>query len=504
MIATTTAGKIEGREVPLGERRLLQFRGVPYAAPPTGDRRFRPPLEHDPWSGVRDATEHGKVAPQPPSAMETMLGAPSPEWDEDCLTLTITTPGLDDGARPVLVWIHGGAFTAGSGSTPWYDGSRLAAAGDVVVVAINYRLGAFGFLELAHLLGDDYADSGTVGLHDQLAALRWVRDNIANFGGDPDRVTIFGESAGAMSIGCLLGSPLAPGLFSAAIVQSGGALNVNTLDRAHDVTAGVLEHAGLGESSADGLISLDAANLVAAQAGASLAWVAASRSGGNIVPGVPFQPVVSGSLLPQPPLDAVRRGNASGVRLVAGTTTEEWKLFALLLRGDPLDDATLLRRAGRVFGERGSDAVDTYRANRPGASPDELYSAMATDFGFRIPTIRLVEAQLEHARETYTYEFDHRSTAWGGVLGACHAIEIPFVFDNLDRGGVTTFVGELGDREHELARETSLAWLVFARGDEPWDHYDLEQRLTRRLGGDTPGIHADPHGDERQMWDGIR
>ena len=198
------------------------FRGIPFAAPPVGRLRFRPPAPVEPWDGVLDTTHAGPWAPQLPSPLEKMLGAPPPRWDEaGCLTLNVTTPAVDDARRPVMFWIHGGAFVNGAGSSPVYDGKKLARHGDVVVVTVNYRLGAFGFLHLEELFGSDFAGSGNAGILDQVAALEWVRDNIAAFGGDPDHVTIFGESAGGMSVGTLLGMPRAEGLYHRAIVQSG-------------------------------------------------------------------------------------------------------------------------------------------------------------------------------------------------------------------------------------------------------------------------------------------
>jgi para-nitrobenzyl esterase len=267
----------------------------------------------------------------------------------------------------------------------------------------------------------------------------------------------------------------------------------------------ILENAGLRESSAEALLSLAAESIVAAQRATSTVLVTQAASG-DFTPGIlPFQPVVGGAALPVAPLDAVRDGSASGVRLIAGTTTEEWKLFALMaVAAGHLDDTALVDRVARVLGEGAGQVIDAYAANRSGMSPHDLFSAVATDYAFRIPTIRLLEAQATHRSEVHCYEFGHRSTAWGGALGACHAIEIPFVFDNLDRRGTTMFVGEVGDHERGLATEMSDAWLAFARGDEPWPRYDLDCRATRRFGGDDPGVHDDPHGDERELWATLR
>jgi para-nitrobenzyl esterase len=503
MIVTTAGGKVEGLEL---DGSILQFRNVPYAATTAGANRFLPAQPVEPWDGVRDGTAHGPTAPQPPSPLETMLGAGRMAQSEDCLSLTVTTPGLD-GARPVLVWIHGGAFTAGTGATPWYDGAAFARNGDVVVVSINYRLGALGFLHVAHLLGDAYADAGCAGIADQIAALEWVRDNIAAFGGDPSRVTIFGESAGGMSVGSLLGSPRARGLFSTAIAQSGAAQNASSPDQAAEVTAQVLAELGLTESGADGLLAVDAEQLMAAQVAASTKIQASRGLAGLNGGGLPFQPVAQTPTLPQQPLEAIRAGNAAAVRVVTGTTTEEWKLFGLMLRAtqsEALDEARLLARASRALGDAGAALVERYTANRPGAPAEEVWSAVVTDFVFRIPAIRMLEAQLGHSSEAFLYEFDHRSTAWGGALGACHAIEIPFAFDNLDQPGASAFIGEIGEAERALAREVNAAWLAAATGGEPWDRYDLDRRVTRRFGGATPGVLEDPSGDERELWDGLR
>jgi para-nitrobenzyl esterase len=505
MITTTTGGKVEGRELVDGPTPILQFRNVPFAATTAGANRFRPAQPVEPWDGVRDCTEHGPTSPQPPSPLEAMLGATPLPQSEDCLTLTVTTPGLD-GARPVLVWIHGGAFTAGTGATPWYDGERFARNGDVVVVSINYRLGTLGFLHVGHLLGDEFADAGSAGIGDQVAALEWVRDNIAAFGGDPERVTIFGESAGGMSVGSLLGSPRARGLFTTAIAQSGAAQNASTPDQAAEVTSVVLGELGLTEGGADGLLTLELDRLLAAQGTASAKLMAmrgiADISGG----GLPFQPVEGTVTVPQQPLEAIRGGNAAGVRVVTGTTTEEWKLFGLMLRAmqEPLDAARLRTRVTKALGDRGGDIVDRYTANRPGQSPDDVWSSIITDFIFRIPAIRMLEAQLDHRDDVFLYEFDHRSTAWDGALGACHAIEIPFVFDNTAQPGVAALVGEIGDDERALAKETNAAWLEAATGGEPWERYDTDRRATRRLGGATPGLLEDPNGDERELWAGLR
>src|SRR6478735_9264799 len=259
MIVSTAQGRLEGIE----RNGVWQFRGIPYAAPPVGERRFRPPAPPEPWAGVRRADTFGAVAPQAGGGTAMLLGEQGRPASEDCLFLNVTTPGCDDEARPVMVWIHGGGYLSGSSSTPWYDGTRFCQRGDVVVVSLNYRLGALGLLWLGDL-DPSLRSSGTNSLLDQAAALRWVNENIAAFGGDPGNVTIFGESAGAMSVATLLALPSAQGLFHRAIAQSGAASNTFAPEVASEVTASMM--AGLRVTDLDGLLTADAGALVGAAA----------------------------------------------------------------------------------------------------------------------------------------------------------------------------------------------------------------------------------------------
>jgi para-nitrobenzyl esterase len=502
VIVDTTTGKVRGLE----KRGVHQFRGIPYARA----ERFRAPAPVEPWAGVRDATGFGLIAPQNPSPTEAMLGGQDRPSGEDCLVLNVFTPAPDDSARPVMVWIHGGAFVAGSGNIVWYDGSNLARDGDVVVVTINYRLGALGFLQLGHL-DPAFAGSGANGIRDQVAALEWVRDNIAGLGGDPRNVTIFGESAGGMSVGTLLGTPSAEGLFHSAIAQSGAADNNHATEVAEWVTNEFLAALDLSPTSADAVLSLSVDEVLRAQSVVETRVQTDTRRGeGPGIGALTFQPVVDGAVLPRPALDSIRAGSAAGVRLVAGTTADEWNLFHLQARmGGPMTDDQLRRRLGRLAGaDRVDDVLDVYRTTRPATDPDGVFCALMTDHVFRRPAIRLAEAQLAHTSDVWMYRFDLASTAMGGVLGACHAIDVPFVFDNLDRGGVDMLLGGVDDDTRRLASSIARAWTGLARAGTPahdaldWPAYDLDQRLTCVLDRRT-AVAADPGGEVRALWDDL-
>jgi para-nitrobenzyl esterase len=283
-IVDTRSGKIEGFE----RDGVHVFRGIPYAAPPVGTRRWHLPQPEEPWEGVRNATEFSAQSAQSPFAMTQLFGGAEPVVSEDSLYLNVYTPACDDARRPVMVWIHGGAFVWGSGDTPWYDGTNFALHGDVVVVTINYRLGPFGFLHLADLFDGEFSGSGNLGIADQIAALEWVRDCIAAFGGDPGHVTVFGESAGGGSIGTLLGTPSAQGLFTGAIPQSGAASWVSTAERATTVAARLVERLGVKPGDVDALLATSMDAVIDAMPGFVEDGVSA----------LPFQPVVDGSCCP--------------------------------------------------------------------------------------------------------------------------------------------------------------------------------------------------------------
>jgi para-nitrobenzyl esterase len=486
VIATTTRGQVRG----IDKGAVLQFRGIRYATA----TRFGLPVPVEPWDGVVDATRFGLIAPQNASPLESLLGAQDVPSGEDCLFLNVFTPALDDKARPVLVWIHGGGFTAGSGSVPWYDGSTLVTRGDVVVVSLNYRLGALGFLSV-----DGFPGSGAAGLADQIAALEWVRDNIAAFGGDPDRVTIFGESAGGMSVGALLAAPGAKGLFRAAVPQSGTGDYVHTADSGAEITAAVQRE--LGSSDVGALLDASVPDLLAAQQGVMRAIRLRPTQF------LPFMPVVDGTVLDQPPIDAIRAGCAADVRVLAGTTADEWNLFHVMerMQGE-FDEVKLRRRVDVVLGDKADDLVEVYRSQRPEATPDDLWCAIATDWVFRMPAVRLLEAQSAHRPDTWAYEMAFRSAAFNGALGACHAIDVPFVFDNLHRAGVEYLLGGLDDDARHLAHQMSGAWLALATALSPqhadlpaWRPYSVDDRAVLAFDRET-ALVADPRAAEREAW----
>jgi para-nitrobenzyl esterase len=504
VIVATTAGKVQGRE----KRGVLQYRGIPYATA----ERFQAATPIEGWDGVRDATRFGPMAPQNKAPLESMVGGQNEPGREDCLVLNVFTPATppsDGTARPVMVWVHGGGFVSGSGHVPWYDGSHLARSGDVVVVTINYRLGALGFLHLGHLDGE-LSGSGSNGLRDQVTALRWVRDNIAAFGGDPGNVTLFGESAGAMSVGALLGIPEAAGLFQRAILQSGAASNVQVPEMAEWVTERFLTHAGLSAAGADGLVDLPVDEVLRIQSVIETEVFRGDGPGVHAAAGVlAFQPTVDGTLMERPPLDTVAAGNAAGVRVVVGTTHDEWDLFHLSVRQQgPLDEVKTRRRLGRVVGEdRANDILEAYREAMPEASFDDLVCAAMTDRVFRIPAIRLAEAQAAHA-PVWMYRFDLASRSMAGLLRACHAIEIPFVFGNLDRGGVDVLIGGIDDGAQRLSDRCVRSWTTMARAGDPehddlaWPAYDTGRRATAVLDR-SPAVLDDPDAEFRELWAGV-
>src|SRR5712692_9317 len=407
---------------------VATFKGIPYAAPPFGSNRFQPPRPAESWDGVREAFSYGPTVPKPPyfPPFDTLLAEPVIEG-EDCLNLNIWTPDLGRVGLPVMVWIHGGAFTNGSSAVPDYDGSRFARDG-VVCVTINYRLGADGFL----WLGDGVAN---LGLLDQVAALRWVQENIEAFGGDPTRVTIFGESAGAFSVATLMAMPRASGLFQRAVLQSGAGHHVISTETAGLIGRNLCQKLGV-PATREALAAVPISRFVDAQAelAAELAMRPDPTRWGEVAAnGMLFEPVIDGDVVGDRPINAIAAGIGAGLDLLIGTTAEEWRFF--MVPTEAIDRVTETQLQG-LAARRGLDpaqALPTYRAAQPTAPPGDLVAAIVTDWFFRIPAIRLGETQARNGGAAFLYEFAWRSPLYDGRLGACHALEIPFVFDNLDR-----------------------------------------------------------------------
>ena len=501
IIVATDAGKVEGYQ----QRGLYVFKGVPYAAPPVGERRWLPPGTAEPWSDVRPTQAYTAIAPQNVAQQGIFnQGVAEQPQNEDCLYLNVWTPGLDDAHRPVLFWIHGGGFTGGSGSAPVYKGSRLAARGNVVVVTINYRLGSLGFLNLNQVTKGAIPATGNEGLLDQIAALNWVRHNITAFGGDPGNVTVFGESAGGMSIGCLLAMPAAKGLFHKAIAQSGAANTALSADRAAQVSEQLLEILDVKPAAANALRSLPAERLLAAQQ----ELVSRLMTSGLRI-GMPLQPVIDGVVLPALPLDAVKDGSASGIPIVVGSNLDEWKSLSINDQELPkLDEASLRRRCQRLMPAGEVEAlVETYREAlaRRGTpiTPAELFSAIQTDQMFRIPAIRLAEAQQSQGQPAYNYLFTWQAPMREGALAAYHGLELGFLFGVYGEG-----FGGSGPTADALSGNIQDAWLAFAGSGDPscqslgqWPPYS-ENRATMILGEECH-VEEAPYDGERRAWDSI-
>ncbi len=490
-VVTTASGPLRGRH----KDGVELYAGIPYAAPPVGERRFRPPAAVVPWTEVRDATRFSPAAPQLPG--EGLTSSTPLLWDEaTCLALNVSTPAADDARRPVMVWIHGGDFKHGMGAIPWYNGTNFAKNGDVVLVSINYRMGPFGFCRLDHL-DASFRGSGLAGILDQIAALEWVRSNIESFGGNPDDVTIFGESAGAFSVATLLALPEADGLFHKAILQSGSGHAVHTGAQAAAITDRLMAAAGV--TTIAGLQALDAADLLALAAD-----VEAADNRDLELSNSPFYPCVDGDLLADPPVDVIAGGSSSAVPVLLGTNGDETRLWGM----QAVDEGRLARVVAR-YRPDAPDAIAAYRATDAGRSSGDVAVAISTDFSFRVPSVRLAEARASAgAAPTWMYLFDWKATSFGGALGSCHALEIPFVFDNLDQPGIADFAGDQAPQA--LADAMHAAWIAFARTGSPvteatpgWDPYVPETRIVQQFADDLTLLH-NPGATELGSWVGIR
>jgi para-nitrobenzyl esterase len=502
-IASTYAGRYRG----LRSNGLTTFKGIRYARPPLGELRFRAPREVQPWEGIHDAFEFGPVPHQmrisaglliPDSAIDLR----GPEH-EDCLCLNIYTPSMA-GRRPVMVYIHGGNFVEGAGSQAWTDPSALARRGDVVVVTINYRLGALGWLFLEELGGSELGADCNAGLRDQIAALQWIAHNVGAFGGDPGNVTLFGYSAGAWSISALLAAGLAPRLFQKAIVMSGG-VRCHTRDEATKLTRQILTELGIGEGPTE-LRRLWELPPQAFATALRAVWDSNSH------PFPPIRPVAGAAPIPADPGATLRGGITAGVPIIVGSTLDEFKLVVTLdAQAATLDEEGLLTRFSADPGARDARAlIDAYRLGRAArgesTTPTDLYWAIISDQMFSVPGVRVAEAHSSHEPATYMYQ-----VRWAGGdsrLGACHAVDLALMFGTLPLEGMDILSGAGPDAE-ALADQIQDAWAAFARTGDPshprmpaWPRYESHQRATM-IFDRTPFVMNGPCADERSAWNGI-
>jgi para-nitrobenzyl esterase len=498
-IVRTTAGRVRG----MTRDKVSAFFGIPYGASSAGARRFMPPFKPDSWTGVREAVEFGPRSPQGPSSLIPEVAAVDRREpaSEDCLRLNVWTPGLGAGHKPVMVWLHGGGYSQGSGAFIIYDGANLACRHDVVVVTVNHRLNVFGYLYLAELGGEKYADSSNVGMLDIVAALEWVRDNIAAFGGDPSNVTIFGQSGGGGKVSTLMAMPSAKGLFHRAVVESASAIRGVPKDEATKSAEAYLARLGVKPNQIDEVQKMPAEQLVAAM----------GNGGASAGGGLRLAPVVDGHSLPRDPFDPDAPAISASVPLLIGSVETE----VTFLGGtplDPMDDDALRARVKQVL--RGADEgsvnrlIDVYRTGRPNISNTDLYLILASDATFRTGVLTEAERKADQGMASvYMYYFTWKSPVRDGKLRTFHTLEIPFVFDNVDLA--TAMTGSDQER-YALEDKISGAWVAFARTGNPshkglpnWPAFNTKQRATMILNNECEVVD-DPNGEERRALAEIR
>ncbi|MFX1568838.1 MAG: carboxylesterase/lipase family protein [Promethearchaeota archaeon] len=493
-IIETKSGKIRGYI----DEGVEIYKGIPYAEAPVGDLRFREPHPKEPWDNVKDCIKFGAIAPQnQPDDPKIDL----PE-EEDCLYLNIWTPGADDKKRPVMVWIHGGGFLIGSGSRPRSDGTRLASYGDVVVVSFNYRIGVLGFLNFPGI-------PANLGIRDQVAALKWIKENIEDFGGNPNNITIFGESAGGQSVTILLAIPSAENLFHKAIVQSG---NANPRDfkpkRSREGANELLRKLNINGENLDELRKISLEKLIRLQ----------RKIAGNIlsVKDSPFWPFIDGEFLPKQPIEIFREGNNNQIPIIIGYNENELGFLSELLKNaGGLKRNLILKYVHSNIRKSGINKKDldklisTYSEKFKKDFPNNpflFWDAILSDSMFKIPIIRQLEAQIHNQSRIYCYEFSYKSPKFKFAL---HTFEIPFVFDTLDKNDVAEGAIEVNEDSKKLTKIIMDTWISFARKGNPdneripsWHSYDLETRAIMKL-SINPKVMETKENTLFKIWEGI-
>ncbi|MCB1647698.1 MAG: carboxylesterase/lipase family protein, partial [Pseudomonadales bacterium] len=489
--AVTSYGPVRGRTLD----GVHCFKGIPYGRETSGKRRFMPPQPPVPWARPLNAEEYGPASPQ---------AGQYPDQSEDCLVMNVWTRGLDDaGKRPIMLWLHGGGFQSLSGSSPIYDGTNLCLRGDVVVMGLNHRLNIFGFLHLGDIAGQHYQDSGNVGMLDIVAALQWIQDNAEHFGGDPDNVTIFGESGGGRKVSTLMGMPAARGLFHRAIVQSGPGLHLQPRDKANDVALAVLAELGLKPSEYSRLHELPKEKLIATYTSVTGRFDADTRSKGR------FEhrglvPTVGVPSLPDYSFDPVASPLSAEVPLLIGSNRHE--MTYLWRRDKAVMERTLTREALlarlKIFtSEEAERVLEVYERLYPGLAPAVYLVMIVSDRTYRSDSITIAQRKaMQGAAPCYVYLFEWETNP---VMLAHHALEITFVFDNTSRepdmsGGTPEAAA--------LAAKMSEAWIAFARTGNPntgnlptWKPYSLQDRHTLLFNNESRLV-ADPDAEVRQLW----
>jgi len=487
-VVETTSGKVQG----IATAGIKEFKGIPYGANTGGKNRFMPPRKPAPWTGVRECFGHGQICPQTPANLRSDYGMMI-MWDqqsggmgEDCLVLNVWTPGVNDGAkRATLVSFHGGGFATGSGNAPGFDGAQLALFGDVVVVTVNHRLASFGYTHLADLgAPPEFANAGVTGIMDLVASLQWVRDNIENFGGDPNRVMIFGQSGGGAKTSTILATPSAKGLFHRAAVQSGSSLRFTTREQATKAAEQLLTKLEIPKTRIADIQKVSWQQMLEAQTGIA-----------------GFSPVMDGAILPHHPFDPVAPPESADVPMIISTTLED---AALSLTNFNLDEAGLKTILNQRYGEKGEEILALYRQRYPQKSPFLVQAQAFTDAGFRRSAITQAERKAALGKApAYMYLWGWESPGFGDKFGAVHGTDVAASFHNVR----DTIVGVGSPEGKVMCDRLASAWVAFAKTGDPnnpriprWPSYDATTRATMVFDTDTR-VENDPRSEIRKFWE---